>query len=168
MRPQNENGKEWGVEASNLAFNDIRTVVIDDLRKRDETLSGGKMNAENGWAPYMAVPKKQADDGKEVVAAGMTAVLDPVSVSVRHSGDDTDNLARARWAEFCAEAQDEQPYRARLGDMQRREKLAAMKTAGAAVAQTVTPALPKKKRGRPRKDGLTVPAKVAPNGKADT
>ena len=137
MRPINLDGKDWGTEPAGLAFGDVRKEAIADLCARSERVSGGRMNADNNYAPYEAVEKPDSNRGKEQVSAGARYVINPVLVELRHTGDDELNLTKARWAEFCSEPREEAPFLERLTTERRAAKIAEMATAGAAVIDSL-------------------------------
>lgn len=164
MRPINPNGKQWGVEASGVAYDDIHKQAVRDLCARDERLSGGQMNAGNNYAPYNVVEKPGSDTAR--APAGSRYVVNPLLVAMRHTGDEELQLTNARWAEFCSEPRDEKPYLDRILQQRRQDRLTVMVTAGANVSESLKAANepmpqvaiesppPKRGPGRPRKDGL--------------
>lgn len=153
MLPQNANGESWGAETSNVALQDIRSSVISDLNKRDGQLSRGRLNADNNYAPY----REQARaDG-----TGSTFVIDPVLAEIKHTGDEMQNLVRARWGKFCETQQDEKPYVEELVKRTRDARLAAMKAAGedaeaslAAIPEAEMPVLPPKPKPKKKEPAL--------------
>lgn len=131
MRPKNKDGSDWGPEATALAFEHLRGQCVAELRRRDEVRSDGKMNKGNHWAPYTSIPKgDKPDDGERYQ-------MDPRCVMIHHSGADSRNLVRHRWAEFCKVPQDEKPILELHRERQRDAELCEMSEAGAGLAEEI-------------------------------
>lgn len=137
MRPVNPDGTEWGLDTTRLARDEIRAGCLADLRRRDEVRSGGKMNAENNWAPYRAEAKGEGEAG------GFMYVPDPLCVLVKQTGDEQRNLFFYRWAAFCREPQDEAVVAERLVAQTRTRRIDQMTAEGADLANEIEMGLSK-------------------------
>jgi len=130
MKPTNPDGTLWAADTAYLAGQQMRAQVIAELRQRDETLSNGRMNAGNNWAPCTFVPRSEDEPER-----GGVYQPDPVCVQVHHTGDDTRQLTNYRWGEFCKVPQDEQPFRERLDREARERQIAKLQAGGETLAK---------------------------------
>lgn len=138
MRPINNDGNFWGAETSQLAFADIRQTVKRDLQRLDERRSDGRMNADNGWSPATLVvdARPVGKFGDKEAEHGVFKV-DPVLAGIHHSGDESRNLFRERWAQFCRAPQDETEFHERVVVKRREATLATMLSDGKSIAAEV-------------------------------
>lgn len=169
MRPVNTNGIEWSRDTADMALQEIRAQAIQDLLDRDEQRSGGRMCKANNYAAYTEheLKNKSLHPEQGMRRGNIQVVIDPVLASIRHTGDEEQQLLAARWAEFCSEPRDEEPYRHKIQAKLRTERIKQLLGRGQDVEKSLTTAEPlpvtntpttaqppKRKRGRPRKTAV--------------
>lgn len=143
-------GNPWKPENANVMLQRIKAEVTTELRARDVSLSGGRINEAGGYK--ITVP----DDAGRLRA-------DHELQRIRHTGRESRLLREKRWTKFCSTPQPQDTIMSELANKGRKARMAAANAAYDAefteetgsketlvvIPEPVTEAPPKRQAGRP-------------------
>jgi len=132
MRPiDSETGTPWSAEGSNLKLQEIRAGVIQELCARD--MQNGVPEDGKVYTETVIEPKEGERGRPQYIVR-----IDPRLVAVKHKGEETKRLVRARWASFCSEPRNEKDE---VKDAQLSARFAEIKEAQRKADEYVDPSL---------------------------
>lgn len=104
-------GKPWKPENANVMLQRIKAEVTTELRARDVSLSGGRINEASGYKITTL-----GDDGR--------LRADHELQRIRHTGRESRLLRDKRWTEFCATPQPQDEFMEKLASKERKTRIA--------------------------------------------
>ena len=129
--------KPWKSESANAALQHIRKGCIAALRERDAGFGIGP-----DGKVYFDPTDEEGQPGRYVVNEELARK--------KHTGGELVSLTKSRWANFCAEPQDESAYMIEYRLNDRSNTRAKANAEAADVEKTLVGHKPKRGPGRPR------------------